>query len=161
MQLKDIMIQKVITATPDMALLDAAQLLLAHDFDGVPVVNENNEVVGIMTQYDLLEKGSAVHLPTFQKIITEMQVYKKDKSSVEKDFKEVLELKVKDVMNADPLVLNQDANIVEVIGTFSEHHRVNPIPVIGDDNKLVGVVSRFDIMKNFIKTSEEVKRLLE
>lgn len=161
MLLKDIMTKNVVTLGPEVSLIEGAETIFKHDFDGLPIVDADNRVVGILTQYDMVAKGSAIHLPTFQKIITEMQVYKKDKASMAKDFQEVLSLKIKDVMNNNPLTLNQDTDIDEVIRTFSEHHKVNPIPVIDDNGRLVGVMSRFDIMRLFIKTSEEAKKLFE
>src|SRR3989344_4160975 len=122
---KDVMAKKVISVEPDMPLIKAAQIIMEHSFDGVPVVDEENKLVGILTEYDLIEKSSSIHLPTFQKILE----------------------KLKDVMNEDPLTLAPETSFDEMVKTFREHHRVNPIPVIDKDKKVIGVVSRFDVLK--------------
>lgn len=145
--IKSIMTREVVSVKPETSLLEAAELLAKHGFDGVPVVDSESKLVGIMTEYDLISKDSAIHLPTFQKIIQNMRVYSKDKSHFKKDFKEIAALKVKDVMNNDPLTLQEDATYEDAVAAFRDHHRVNPIPVISNERKVVGVVSRYDILK--------------
>ena len=50
-------------------------------------------------------------------------------------------------MNREPLVLKDDSAFDEVIAAFITHHRVNPIPIVDGDNKVVGIVSRFDVLR--------------
>ena len=145
--IKDIMTRKVISVHPDDLLIDAAKTLAEHNFDGVPVVDKDKKIVGILTEYDMISKGSSVHLPTFQIIIQNLQVFRKDKSQFRKEFEEISSLKVKDVMNDNPLTLSENATFEETVAAFRDHHRVNPIPVINNKHKVVGVVSRFDVLK--------------
>src|SRR3989338_8932667 len=145
--IKDIMTAKVISVRPETPLMEAAELLAKHGFDGVPVVDDGGKLVGILTEYDLISKGSAIHLPTFQKILENMSVFSKDKKEFQSDVAEVANMKVRAVMNDDPLTLSHDATYEEAVTAFREHHRVNPIPVIDKDRKVLGVVSRFDVLK--------------
>ena len=147
--IKDIMTVPVISVRPDTPLTEAAQILGAHNFDGVPVVDAANKLAGILTQYDLVSKGSALHLPTVQKILGELKVYRKDKEEFQDDVEAVKKLTVKDLMNDDPLTLPDTASLADVVAAFRDHHRVNPIPVIDGERNVVGVVSRFDVMKLF------------
>lgn len=137
----------VISVFPDTSLIDAAKIIAEHNFDGVPVVNENHILLGILTEYDLVSKGSLIHLPTFQLILQNLHVFKKDQNQFQKEIDMLSALKVRDVMNSDPLTLSEDATYEDVVKTFSEHHRVNPIPIINKEKKIVGVVSRFDVLK--------------
>ena len=145
--IQSIMTRKVVSVKPDTPLQEAAELLARHGFDGMPVVDEENKLVGILTEYDLISKGSAIHLPTFQKVIENLGIYHKDKSRFKKDFAELSSLQVKDVMNKEPLILSEDATYEEAVAAFRDHHRVNPIPIIDKDRGVVGVISRFDILK--------------
>jgi len=144
---QDIMEKNVVSVRPDTPLSEAAAMLAKHGFDGVPVVDEQNTLCGILTEYDLVSKGSAIHLPTFQKILENMPVFSKDKKEFQSDVAEVANMKVRAVMNDDPLTLSHDATYEEAVTAFREHHRVNPIPVIDKDRKVLGVVSRFDVLK--------------
>ncbi|TSC79298.1 MAG: CBS domain-containing protein [Parcubacteria group bacterium Gr01-1014_29] len=147
LKVKDIMTKEVVTVSPDMPISEAAKILLEQNFDGVPVVDKDNKLVGILTEYDLVSKGSALHLPTFQTILQNLQVFRKDKSQFQKEFEDISSLKVKDVMNNDPLTLPEGATFEETVAVFRDHHRVNPIPIINKENKVIGVVSRFDVLK--------------
>jgi len=146
---RDIMVQEVISVHPDTSVTEAHAIIATHNFDGVPVVDESGYLVGIITEYDLIVKGSSLHLPTFQKILTELPVYRKDRGAFRKEVEELEKLRVRDVMNDDPLTLPEDAPFESVIAAFRDHHRVNPIPVIDTNHKVVGVVSRYDVLKLF------------
>ena len=143
---KDIMSKEVVSVHPDTPLLDVAKVLAEHNFDGVPVVDSDNKLVGIVTEYDLINKTSAVHLPTLQVVLRNLPQFKKEEAHFQE---EILNLKVTDIMNKEPLTLNEDVPYDEVIKLFREHHRVNPIPVIDKDGKVKGVVSRFDVLRPF------------
>jgi CBS domain-containing protein len=134
---------------PDTPILEAHDLMTKYSIDGVPVVTEDKKLVGILTEYDLLTKGSAIHLPTFQRVLTALPVNEADRKRFREAVEEITKLRVKDVMNTDPLTLSEKASLEEVVATFRAHHRVNPIPVVDAEGKVVGVVSRFDVLKLF------------
>lgn len=144
---REFMAKNVTSVTPDAPLLEATNAMFKGGYTGVPVVDRERKVVGVLTEYDLLTKGSAIHLPTFLKLVQEFDVYKKDQSLIEGDLRKVLNLKVQDVMNDDPLTLREDTSIEEATKTFAEHHKVNPIIVVDEAGKLVGILSRFDVIK--------------
>lgn len=145
--IKNIMTKNVVSVRPEMLLSEAAKIIADRGFDGVPVVDDEGKLVGILTEYDLISKGSAIHLPTFQFILQNLEVFKKDKEHFQKDVADIANLKVKDVMNTDPLTLPEETSFEEAVGAFCDHHRVNPIPIIDAERKVVGVLSRYDILK--------------
>lgn len=147
---KDIMTTPVVTVKPEDSVVYAAKLLYDYNFSGLPVVDKDGMAVGIVTEYDLISKGDALHLPTLINILGNVDTYKKDSSLVKDDLKRMMILKVEDVMNKDPLTVEENAPIQLLTELFSHHHRVNPIPVVGKDKKLKGVVSRFDVVKFFV-----------
>ncbi len=144
---RDIMTHDAVSVHPETSLADAAKILAEHNFDGLPVVDTDNKLLGILTEYDLISKGSAIHLPTFQLILKNLNVLKNDHAGFKKEVKEIESLQVKDVMNTDPLTLPEHATYEDAVAAFRDHHRVNPIPVIDHNRRVLGVVSRFDILK--------------
>lgn len=145
--IESIMTKKIVTVSPETPLADAAKIMNEHKYNGLPVVTAENVLVGIITEYDFIGGDSNIHLPTLQAVLSKLTVLHKDKQEFKKDIEAVSKLTVKDVMNPDPLTLPVTATFDDVITTFREHHRVNPIPVIDDERKVVGVVSRFDVVK--------------
>ena len=142
---KDIMTREVISVHADTSLLDAAKILAEHNFDGLPVVDNKNKLLGIVTEYDLINKTSAVHLPTLQIVLRNLPQFKEGDQFQE----EILSLKVSDIMNKDPLTLSPNTTYDEIIKLFKDHHRVNPIPVIDENSIVIGVISRFDVLRPF------------
>ncbi len=146
---RDIMNSEPVAVKSDDSVTFAAKLLFEKNYSGLPVVNEKKELVGIVTEYDLISKGESLHLPTLINLLGNLDIYKKDNSLIKDDLKRLLILKVQDIMNKEPLTIRDDAPIQMVAELFATHHKVNPIPVVDQDNKLVGVVSRFDLIRFF------------
>lgn len=141
------MTKGVVSVTENTPLIQAVEVMLERDFSGLPVIDQNNVLVGIVTDYDFILKGSSIHLPTFLQLLKEFQIYKKDASRISDDIKKILGTKVGDVMNKEPLTLFEQASINDAINAFGQHHRVNPIPIIDNQHKLVGIISRLDMLK--------------
>lgn len=154
---KDIMSTDIKSVTPDTSLIKAASVIAVYHFNGLPVVDEHNKLVGIITEYDLLSKSVPAHLPTMQMILQNLHVFGKDKSHFASDLEPLFSLKVGDLMNKEPMILKQDATYEEAMEIFKNHHRVNPIPVVDDDRNVVGVVSRFDILKPLYALKNEAR----
>lgn len=146
---KDIMSSEPVSVKPEDSVVSVARLLFEKGFSGVPVTNEKNEIAGIVTEYDLISRGDALHLPTLINLLGNIDVYKKDNSLIKDDLKRLMILKVKDIMNPEPVIVRDDAPMSVAAELFATHHKVNPIPVIDRDNKLVGIVSRFDLVRFF------------
>ena len=145
--IKDIMTKDPITTTAAAALVDVAKILTDHKFNGLPVVDDSGILIGIVTEYSLISNQSGIHLPTLQAVLGNLPVFSKDKGEFNEEIAAVTKLTAKDVMNNDPLTLPVTATYDEVVRAFQDHHGVNPIPVIDSTRKLVGVVSRYDVLK--------------
>jgi CBS domain-containing protein len=145
--IKDIMTKDVVSVTLETSLIEVAKLLTEKKFNGVPVIDATGILVGIITEYNLISNQSGIHLPTLQAVLGNLSVFGKDKKEFSDEVAAVSKLTAKDVMNNDPLTLPNTATYEEVVKTFQDHHGVNPIPVVDSTRKLVGVVSRFDVLK--------------
>jgi|SRR3989344_1819677 len=148
---KDIMVKKVVTIEEHTPLLDAYHQMLKRGFNGLPVVDKNKKVIGIITEYDLITKTTEIHLPTYIKIFGEPLFNKKKFFERAQDGAAIT---VKSVINRDPLLLGESTPLIDVVKTFAAHHRVNPVPVVDKSGKLVGVISRYDIVKFYAKFLE-------
>jgi CBS domain-containing protein len=146
---KEVMSTDVVAVRPETPLLEATKIMLEKDFRGLPVIREDKTLVGILTEYDLILKGSSIHLPTFIKMLQEIDLYKKDEKLIAGDLQKIFNMKVEDAMNREPLSLLDTAPLEEATKVFTEHHKINPILVVNTENKLTGVLSRHDMLKMF------------
>ncbi len=143
----DIMTKEVISVTPDTSLVEAVGLMHEKHYNGLPVVNETGVVIGILTEHDLMLEESYIHFPTFLKLLQEFPAYKKDKRPIKEDIKKIFRMKVQDAMNKEPLLLYSTVTLDMVFKTYRENHRVNSIPIIDEEKKLIGIISRYDVVK--------------
>ncbi len=159
LKVKNIMTSPAVTINPEASLEDFLDILSKNNFDGLPVVDKNNVLLGIVTQYDLLTKGSNIHIPTIAKIFKEFKGLPGEKTVLSEELSKIEKLVVSDVMNKDPLFVGPSTTVETLQQVFSEHHKVNPIPVLDENKKVVGVVSRFDILK--LQINPELDKVLE
>src|SRR3989344_5845599 len=156
---KDFMQIKVISVKPETPVVSAVRLLYANNLKGLPVIDDEQKVVGIFTEYDLIAKSSFVNLVVFLKLVLAFDVYKKEQSFIRADLEKLLALQVKTIMNPDPMMLHPETSLEEAVKTFEEHHKVNPIPIVDSNGRLVGIISRADNqVKEFLRGFE--RRLL-
>jgi len=141
------MTREVVTVRPETPIIQAANLLLKHGFNGLPVVDTTGHLVGIVTEYDFILKKNSIHLLTLIRIFNDLDVFKKDSAPVKEDLKKLLDMKVGEIMNTDPLTAPSTSSVEEVVNVFEQHHRVNPIIVTTTARTLMGVVSRHDVLK--------------
>ena len=137
----EIMNKDVVSVSPNTPVLEAAKIISERNLDGIPVVDESGHLVGIITEYDLITKTSPINIGFIKQVLSDI------KSKNNGQSEDVTELTVKEVMNPEPLTLREDTTYEEVIQTFKDHHRVNPIPIIDDQNKVIGVISRYDVLR--------------
>ena len=144
---KDIMTKEVTATSPETSLLDVAKIIAEHNFNGLPVIDKENKVVGIITEFDLIAKASEVTITTLRKVLKDVYESTDDNNRLKEKSDEIYPLKVSDVMTVDPITTSVDSTFEELIDLFKKNQRINPIPVVDSDNKLIGLISRSDILK--------------
>lgn len=154
MKVKDIMNSNVIVCHPDTTIGEASQILKKHKISGVPVV-ENEEVVGIISEGDLLkllevpEHGGGFWLPSPFEVI-EIPIRELINWEETKDMlKNIGSKPVSEIMNTHVHVISPDNDIEEAIRKVSKY-KINRLPVV-QDNKLVGIITRGDILQGIDK----------
>lgn len=119
----EIMTRPVISARENASARDVALQLMAGVFSGMPVTNDEGRVVGIITEMDLLRAVM--------------------------DGKELVRTTARDIMTPDAVTAREDATVEEFIKIMEEFHIIR-LPIVKED-KLVGIVSRSDILRSLIE----------
>jgi len=134
MKVHEIMNKKVITCRPTETVLEILNKLKMFKINGMPVINKNKELVGIICRADLLR-----FLPNIQELdkINKEDLIKKFKTPIE-------EVMVKEVVTTNPVDKLEEA--VELM----VEKNVNVLPVV-ESKKVVGILSRHDVIKEIIR----------
>ena len=141
MKAKDVMVRDVVTAHPDMKVSEAIELLAQHDVSALPVVDDDDRVVGVISEADLVRReeiGSVKHRPWWLEAITPA-------TTLAEEFAKAHGRRVEEVMSSDVVSAGEDASLAE-IAALLEKRRIKRVPII-EDGKLVGIVSRSNLIQ--------------
>lgn len=152
MQVKDLMSAPIVTVGPTTRVAQAAQLLLKHSLQGIPVVDEEGAVLGVITQRDIVSKHARIHVPVYLPLLGYVMPFRA--RHAEDDVRKVLAVTVQDLLPQDMHSVTSTASIDDV-ATLMAETGINPVPVI-DDGELVGIVNEADIIRLVIIEESEV-----
>ncbi len=141
----DIMTKDVITVTIETPIRELAQVLLQNNISGVPVVDEEGAVIGIVSESDLVEFNKPLHIPTVF-VILDSIIPMENPWRLHKDLKRIAATKVGDIYSHPAMSVGPDADVTEVARIMSEN-RYYTIPVV-DDEKLLGVIGKVDVVRS-------------
>ena len=140
------MTRDVPVVRPDEDARTAIDLLSKSDLGAIPVVDEENKLVGIVSESDLIlsEEESELHLPHYLNIMGGI-VFVGSMKGFEDRLEKAFATKVSELMTADPIVCHDYESIDRVAKKIAEKHH-NHLPVIDADGYLVGMVTRADAL---------------
>ena len=138
----EIMTREVVSVAPETTLREIAELLIARNISGVPVVDAHGAVVGIVSETDLInEDKRRVAIP--RSLL--FGIFPIPESALQEAFADGETLTAADLMTHHPYTVHEDASAREVCRALVERD-VNRVPVIRD-GRLVGVITRADIIR--------------
>ncbi len=141
-RVRDVMNREVVSVQKFDDINQAAKILAESNISGLPVVDKENRVIGIISEADVLSMVGARRGHTFKDIVRHL-------------FGEPLPERkmgdlVGDIMTAPAVTIKPDVDISEAAKVMDEK-RIRRLPVIDDENKLIGIISRRDIVRAIIR----------
>lgn len=124
MQAHEIMHKRVMAVRPEAAGRDLVLKLLSGTFSGLPVVDENGIVIGVVTEFDLIR--------------------------AQREGKNIKTLKAHEIMSRPPITVRESTPIEEIVATMMKHQIIR-IPVVNENGALVGIISRSDVLSRLLE----------
>jgi CBS domain-containing protein len=146
-KVSEVMTREVQTTRADASLRDAAKVMSGGHISGLPVVDEAGQVVGILTEADILRLFRQVSVPFFIDILGgEFAI--PGPGVLQHQLEEVTAYRVDQLMTRHVVTASPDEEVAEAARRM--HARdLKLLPVVDADGRLVGVVSRGDIVRTF------------
>ncbi len=144
---RDIMTREVISIEPETEVIQAARLMLEKHVNGLPVVDREGHLQGIICKSDLITQQEKLPLPSFF-FLLDSAIPLKSQKAIEKEVQKMAAIKVSEAMTRDPLTVDPDTPL-EDIATLMVKHNVHTIPVL-DRGSLVGVIGKEDILRTLM-----------
>lgn len=148
MLVKDVMTKDVLTVRPEEKVEKVARMLLDNQISGVPVVDEQNRVVGIITEKDLMIKASEWKVPFYITLFDSI-IYLENPVRFNNDLKKYTATFVKEAMTDKVVTVPEDCPVSEVVAMMQKK-KINRVPVVRH-GKLIGIVTRNDILKAIVE----------
>ena len=126
---------------------EVVRLLHANGLPGLPVVDDDHHLVGIVTENDLLlyDEQEDVEPPPHLQIMGGV-IYLGSVKHWEERVRKSLASTVRHLMTSDPVTVGPDATVKEAGRLIAEHHH-NRLPVVDGDGRLLGMVTRVDVLE--------------
>jgi CBS domain-containing protein len=150
MRVKDLMTKDVVAVRPEASLKEVAEILAERGISGVPVVGEGGEVLGVVSEADILQKEAGPARRTgglFSWLLM-------GDAGAEAKFSART---AKGAMTSPAVSIGPEAQPAEAARKMTELG-VNRLPVLDHDQKLVGIITRGDLVRAFTRTDEELLR---
>jgi CBS domain-containing protein len=148
MKVQEIMTTDVLTIGPEAEIRDVARIFVERGISGLPVCGAGREVLGVVSEGDIVFKEQGPDADG-------RSVRSRFRGKAAKDTK-ALAVKVHEAMTAPAITVSQHSSVAEAARLMSEHG-INRLPVLRRD-ELVGIVTRTDLVRAFVRSDEEIRR---
>jgi len=145
MKIKEIMEKEVVSLSEDTKIKDAFLKLLKMRISGLPVLDEHLKLLGMFTEKDILRAILPGYLDRVGRF-----VYEENPKIVKKRLLEIQDLTVGELMRREVATVDEDTTLCEVARLMLTQN-VRRIPVLDKEKKVVGIVAREDILREFAK----------
>jgi CBS domain-containing protein len=145
----DCMVQTPKTLSMYESVEEAISKLLHYGYSGAPVVDDDGNLVGVVSAFDFLQKEAGGALLPMEGSSEKIEAFAGAA-------RKIIATSVKDLMTANPITITPHASMREAAMIMTKEH-LNRLPVVDKEGKLVGILSTADVMKDVLGT---VKRAL-
>jgi CBS domain-containing protein len=146
---KDIMVKDVISVGIDTSIEELSQILLKNRISGVPVIDEEGKLLGVVSEADIIVKDSDLHFPRIFKLLGGI-IYLESLNKFKKNLVKHLATKVEDIMTKKVKTADPDMPVNKIADMMLEGN-INRIPVIDEKRKVIGIITRADIVRSISK----------
>ncbi|MFI6624981.1 CBS domain-containing protein [Streptomyces sp. NPDC050528] len=148
-----VMTTEVVRATYGTPFKEVARLLGEHRVSGLPVVDEDDQVIGVVSETDLMAHQAEAPDPYEPK--KRFRFADLTRSAKRRAAKATARTAGR-LMTAPPVTVHAEDTIVEAARTMAQH-RVERLPVLDEEHRLVGIVTRRDVLQVFLRPDTEIR----
>jgi CBS domain-containing protein len=143
----EIMTTEVITVKKDTSVKELAQILYERHINGVPVVDDEGSLIGIVCESDLIRMGQKLHIPTVVAIF-DWVLYLERPKKMEKEIQRINASTVEDLYTKEVVSVDSQTP-VEEIATLMTEKKIYTIPVL-EQGRLVGIIGKGDLIRTLV-----------
>ncbi|MFP3908820.1 MAG: CBS domain-containing protein [Archaeoglobaceae archaeon] len=139
-RVEEIMTRDVVTVKENHMLMEAAKIIRERNVSGAPVLNEEGDAVGVLSEADVLKVLGDIPWYSLNRILH----FQEQEQDIEQEMEKMSKMRVKDVMSKHPQTVDS-SDLINDAASIMHSTGYNRLPVV-DRGKLVGIVTRADIL---------------
>ncbi|MDN3027822.1 CBS domain-containing protein [Streptomyces sp. S.PB5] len=148
-----VMTTQVVRATHGTPFKEVARLLGDNRISGLPVVDDDDKVIGVISETDLLARQAETPDPYEpKKHFRRAMLTREGRRRIAKAAART----AGQLMSRPPVTVHADDTIVEAARTMAQHH-IERLPVLDEEQRLVGIVTRRDLLQVFLRPDAEIR----
>jgi CBS domain-containing protein len=141
----DVMSHDPIVVKAETPLNEAIKILAEKRISGLPVVDDAGNLLGIISETDLMWRETDVTPPAYIMILDSV-IYLQNPATYERDLHKALGQTVGEVMSKNPITITPDKSLKEAAKIMHDR-KVHRLPVLSSDNQVIGILTRGDIIR--------------
>ncbi len=146
------MTKDVISCRQDQKVSDIIDILNENSFRMIPIVDENNKILGALNTINLLSKLVPEYIVKgYLKSIP----YAPDMGLLRKHYKQILNVEVAELMDRNPTIVHENESLLSVTAELITHDRFEYAMVANKENELVGIIASSDVLRCLGKFTHE------
>lgn len=149
----DVMSRDPIVVKPETPLKEAIQLIAERRFSGLPVVDQEGKLVGVLSETDLMWQESGVTPPAYIMVLDSV-IYLENPARYERELHKALGQTVGEVMTTDRIITIAPDKPLREAAQLMHDRKVTRLPVLDPTGRVIGMITRGDIVR-FMAASQE------
>jgi CBS domain-containing protein len=141
----DLMTRSPVVVKPQTSLKEVIKILADRNIGGLPVVDESNKVVGVISESDLMWQETGVTPPPYI-VFLDSIIFLESPARYEQELHKAFGQTVEDVMTREAVTTTPDKSLREAAQLMHDR-RVRRLPVVDNSGRLVGILTRSDIIR--------------
>ena len=144
---RDIMNKNVITVTGDTSVDALGRLFMEKNISGAPVLDEENNIFGIVTENDLINQNKRLHIPTMIRLFDAF-IPLGGSGGVEEEIRRMSASKVSEICSRDVVTVSPEATLQDIATIMSEKN-IHLLPVVSS-GRIEGIIAKIDVIKGIM-----------
>ncbi|NMG58755.1 CBS domain-containing protein [Geitlerinema sp. P-1104] len=150
----DVMSHDPVVVTPETPIQEAIQIIAERRISGLPVVNDQGKLVGMLSETDLMWRETGATPPAYITILDSV-IYLENPKHYEKQLHKVLGQTVQEVMSKGHMFTTTPQTALREAARLMHEKKVHRLPVLGEGDRVVGILSRGDIIRAMASSEAE------
>ncbi|MEV8031627.1 CBS domain-containing protein [Streptomyces sp. NPDC086182] len=161
-----VMTSEVVEAHRKMSFKDVARLLDRYRISGLPVVDDDDKVVGVISETDLLRRqaarsdpgqGRGRRLPSLLRGLPRWPRPDRVSRRAGAESEPARATTAEQLMSTPAITVHPEQRVADAARVM-ERHRIERLPVVDEEDRLIGIATRRDLLRVFLRTDEEIRR---